>query len=77
MSDAFVYRDLETWQQAMALIEECYRLTTSFPKSEQYGLTSQMRRAACIDPVECCGRTLPPVHEGFRESRRHRVGIAR
>jgi hypothetical protein len=50
MSDAFVYRDLETWQQAMALVEECYRVTTSFPRSEQYGLMSQMRRAACSIP---------------------------
>ena len=50
MSDAFVYRDLETWQQAMTLVEECYRVTTSFPKSEQYGVSSQIRRAACSIP---------------------------
>jgi four helix bundle protein len=50
MSDAFVYRDLETWQQAMTLVEEYYRVTTSFPKSEQYGLSSQIRRAACSIP---------------------------
>jgi four helix bundle protein len=50
MSDGFVYRDLETWQQAMTLVEECYRVTAALPRSEQYGLTSQIRRAACSIP---------------------------
>jgi len=40
------YRDLEVWNQGMDLVEECYRLTTNFPKSELFGLTSQLRRAA-------------------------------
>jgi four helix bundle protein len=39
------YKDLEVWQIAMNLTEEIYRLTHSFPKEEQYGLTSQVRRA--------------------------------
>ena len=34
----------------MDLVEECYRVTTTFPKSELYGLTSQMRRAAVSIP---------------------------
>ena len=50
MSDGFVYRDLETWHEAMTLVEDCYRVTASFPKSELYGLTSQIRRAACSIP---------------------------
>ena len=50
MSNGFVYRDLETWQEAMLLVEECYKATASFPRSEQYGLTSQIRRAACSIP---------------------------
>ncbi len=40
------YRDLEVWQKSMDLIEEIYRLTQAFPKAEQFGLTSQFRRAA-------------------------------
>ena len=39
------YRDLKVWQKSIDLAEEIYRLTTSFPTSEIYGLTSQMRRA--------------------------------
>ncbi|CAN5307904.1 four helix bundle protein [soil metagenome] len=40
------YRDLEVWQKAMDLAVECYRVTAGLPKSEMYGLTSQIRRAA-------------------------------
>jgi four helix bundle protein len=40
------YRDLKVWQKSIDLAEEVYRLTSSFPTSEVYGLTSQMRRAA-------------------------------
>jgi four helix bundle protein len=40
------YRDLETWQKEIELVEEVYKETRSFPKEEIYGLVSQMRRAA-------------------------------
>ena len=40
------YRDLIVWQKSFALAKEIYRLTESFPKSEVYGLSSQLRRAA-------------------------------
>jgi four helix bundle protein len=40
------YRDLIAWQRAVALVTDVYRWTEPFPKSELYGLTSQMRRAA-------------------------------
>jgi four helix bundle protein len=44
------YRDLIVWQKAMDLVEAIYRVTRGFPKEEQYGLTSQMRRAAVSIP---------------------------
>ncbi|MBL8545328.1 MAG: four helix bundle protein [Hyphomonadaceae bacterium] len=40
------YRDLNVWQEAMAIAEAVYLLTRSFPQSELYGLTTQMRRAS-------------------------------
>ncbi len=40
------YRDLVVWQKAMALAEDIYRLSHSFPTQEQFGMTSQLRRAA-------------------------------
>jgi four helix bundle protein len=44
------YKDLIVWQKAMDLVIEIYSLTESFPKSELYGLVSQMRRAAVSIP---------------------------
>lgn len=44
------YRDLETWQKAIELVEEVYKETRLFPKEEIYGLVSQMRRAAVSVP---------------------------
>ena len=43
---ANTYRDLLVWQKAKALAVEIYRATERFPRSEAFGLTSQMRRAA-------------------------------
>jgi four helix bundle protein len=57
----FTYKDLETWQQGMDLVETCYRVTASFPRSELYGLTGQLRRAAVSIPTNVaeghCRRT--------------------
>lgn len=44
------YRDLLVWQQSMSLAEEVYKVTGDFPKTEIYGLTSQLRRAAVSVP---------------------------
>ncbi len=45
------YRDLLVWQKAIDLVINCYELTTQFPKSELYGLSSQIRRAAVSIPA--------------------------
>jgi len=39
------YQDLIVWQKARKLASEIYQATNGFPKSELYGLTSQLRRA--------------------------------
>jgi four helix bundle protein len=66
------YRDLEVWKQGMELVEDCYRLTASFPKSELFGLSTQMRRAAVSIPANVaeghCRRETKPY--------RHHVSIA-
>jgi four helix bundle protein len=66
------YRDLDVWKQGMELVEECYKLTASFPRSELFGLTAQMRRAAVSIPANCaegqCRRETKPY--------RHHVSIA-
>ena len=53
------YRDLDVWMEARKLVSSLYRLTKSFPKDEQYGLTSQMRRCSISissNIAEGCGR---------------------
>ena len=40
------FKDLVVWQRAIELSLEIYKLTAAFPSTEQYGLTSQMRRAS-------------------------------
>jgi four helix bundle protein len=44
------YQDLIGWKKSMSLVTEVYRCTQSFPRSEMYGLTSQIRRAAVSIP---------------------------
>ena len=44
------YRELLVWQKAKQLATLVYRATESFPRSELFGLTSQIRRAAISIP---------------------------
>jgi four helix bundle protein len=44
------FRELRAWQLGMDLTERIYLLTDSFPKTETYGLTSQIRRSAIYVP---------------------------
>ena len=44
------FRNLKVWQLSMTLVEEIYSVTKSFPRAEQFGLTSQIRRASVSIP---------------------------
>jgi len=44
------YKELIVWQRAIELVKEVFILTALFPKSEVYGITSQMRRAVVSIP---------------------------
>jgi len=44
------YKDLIVWQKSYKLVLRIYEITKSFPKSETYGLSQQMRRAAVSIP---------------------------
>jgi four helix bundle protein len=53
------FRDLRVWHQAHRLALSIYTITEGFPRSETYGLTSQLRRASVSVPAniaEGCGR---------------------
>ena len=53
------FRNLQVWKKAHMLVLDVYRQTDDFPKTEIYGLTSQIRRAAASIPeniAEGCGK---------------------
>jgi len=45
------YKELEVWKRSVALTTELYKLTSRFPDTERYGLTSQIRRATTSIPA--------------------------
>jgi len=48
--DSRAHRKLDVWKKSMIFVKDIYQATESFPKSEIYGLISQMRRAAVSIP---------------------------
>jgi len=53
------FRELDVWRKAHQLALDVYRTTDSLPKSEVFGITVQLRRAAVAIPTriaEGCGR---------------------
>ncbi len=57
------FRDLLVWQKGKNFVTLVYRITATFPQTELYGLSSQMRRAAVSIPSN--------IAEGFaRQSRK-------
>jgi four helix bundle protein len=68
------HRDLVVWQKAMDLVVLVYGLAQRFPRAEQYGLVSQITRAAVSVPANIA------EGNGRRGSRReysHFLGMAR
>lgn len=57
---AKTFQDLIVWQKAHAFVLAIYRFSENFPKTETYGLTSQLRRAAVSIPAN--------IAEGFKKS---------
>jgi len=40
------HRDMEVWKRSLDLAESIYRISTTWPTDERFGLISQVRRAA-------------------------------
>lgn len=65
------FRDLDVWQRSMMLAEICYAAAAKLPKTETFGLATQMRRAAVSVPSNIAeGHQLPPA------AYRHHVSVA-
>lgn len=56
------YQDLDVWRISMDLAQQAYEITRVFPREEQFGMTSQIRRSATSIPAN--------IAEGYgRQSR--------
>ena len=53
------FRDLIVWQKAHQFVLSVYSISNNFPKTEMYGLISQIRRAAVSVPAN--------IAEGFKK----------
>lgn len=45
------FEDLLVWKQDMSLVKNIYFITHKFPRNEQFGITSQLRRAGLSVPL--------------------------
>lgn len=43
---SFKFENLKIWKESVEFAREIYKITRNFPDSENYGLTSQLNRAA-------------------------------
>jgi len=64
----FSFEKLTVWQEARQLLLSIYKQTEAFPKSEMYGMTSQLRRASlsvCSNLAEGSSRVSPKDQARF------------
>jgi len=59
------YKELIVWQKSVNLCTKIYQITNNFPKSEIYGITSQIRRSAVSIPSN--------IAEGYCRGRREYI----
>ncbi|MEG3792368.1 four helix bundle protein [Lysobacter sp. CCNWLW3] len=62
------HEGLEVWRDAMDLVEAIYQFSRTFPDSERFGLTAQLRRAAVSVPsniAEGAARRSTPEYLRF------------
>ena len=51
------FKELKVWQKAVEVVTQIYQMTNSFPREEQFGIISQIRR---------CSVSIPSnIAEGF------------
>ncbi|MDR2621701.1 MAG: four helix bundle protein [Dysgonamonadaceae bacterium] len=59
------YKKLDIWIKSISLVKEIYSSTNKFPKSEQFGLTSQMQRAAVSIPANIAEGSAKSSNKDF------------
>lgn len=66
------HKELDEWKESMLFVQLVYMVTADFPKSENFGLTSQIRRSAVSIPSNIAEGS---ARNGFRELYQF-VGVA-
>ena len=61
------YKDLVVWQKSMDLVMAVYESTEHFPKSEIFGLISQMRRCSVSIPSNIAEGSRRRTQKDFRQ----------
>ena len=61
------HKDLDVWKDGISFVTKIYKITSSFPKDELYGLTSQIRRAAISIPSNIAEGAARKTTNEFRQ----------
>ncbi len=70
------YEKLIVWQKSIELVYQIYEVSSRFPKEEQYGLTSQMRRSAVSIPSNIAEGSRRGTKKDFCNFLRNSMGSA-
>lgn len=66
------YKELNVWKEAVESSVEVYKITSSFPKTELFGLVQQMRRAS----ISVSSNIAEGAGRNNKGEFRHFLGIA-
>jgi four helix bundle protein len=70
------FRKLNIWKEGISLARETYSTTKAFPKSEVYGLSSQMQRCAVSVPSNIAEGTAKSTDKHFKQYLETALGSA-
>jgi len=59
------FKKLDIWIKSMSLVKEIYILTNKFPKSEQFGMISQIQRSAVSVPANIAEGSAKSSNKDF------------
>ncbi|MEP0710447.1 four helix bundle protein [Algoriphagus sp.] len=62
------FKNLKVWQKSVELAVKIYPITSAFPASEKFGMTSQMRRAGVSIPSNGAEGTAKSSSKSFSNS---------
>lgn len=63
---SFRFEQLTVWQKSIELYDEVIRVSNKFPKDEQFGLTSQIRRSALSISLNIAEGSGRPTKKDFK-----------